>query len=305
MKPAVHLLVPVLALACALLAGVGCSERNDSALQPLPGPVVETVNGQAVPQALLDALARGRNLDLSQPDQYAQALKELTEYVLLAEEARRENLAADSAFAAGVELTRLQGVANATLGEFQRAAKIDDRMLKAAYEDQIARSGKVEYDFGQLLFATEAEALKAEAEILSGKPFSEVFDEHGKDARQARAFSGVRKNQLPEPLARALESLQPGQTGKVPVQTKFGWHVVHLTATHPFTPPGFDALKAGIRRTLLTQLAEQRLAKLRDEAKITVHAPAPKAATPAAGDQAPAASAPAQPAATGDAGNGN
>ncbi|MGA8278554.1 MAG: peptidyl-prolyl cis-trans isomerase [Rhodanobacteraceae bacterium] len=253
----------------AMTAIVGCGRSRDAALETLPGPTVEVVNGQPVPRALLDALARGRNLDLSNSRQYDQALKELTEYILLAQEAKRENLAADPAFAAGVELNRLRGVANATLGTFQHDAKVDDQSLRATYDAQIAQAGTVDYDFSQLIFATEGEALKAESDVLSGEAFSTLIKTYAKDARSARSFSAVRANQLPEALAKSLKSLHPGDTDKVPIQTRFGWHVIHLDAIHPFTPPGFDALKDQIRKSERTKIAEQRLASLRERATIT------------------------------------
>jgi peptidyl-prolyl cis-trans isomerase C len=262
-------------LACAFLgAGVavvaaGCS-HDDGAVHAVPGAVVETVNGEPVPRALLEALARGRKLDLARADQYARALDELTEYVVLAQEARRQDYASDADFAAGVELNRLQGIANATLAKFQSSASIDDATLQAAYRDQIARTGNVAYDFSQLIFATEKEALAAEAELLSGTAFRDLMQEHAHDARSARSFLAVRRDQVPDALGDALASLAAGESGKVPVQTQFGWHVVHVDATHAYTPPSFDTLEAGIRRAETGKLAEARLTRLKEAATIDV-----------------------------------
>ena len=123
--------------------------------------------------------------------------------------------------------------------------------------------------------------------MLAGKPFSELLAEDRDGARSARTFKGVRVNQLPDVLARALESLQPGETTKAPLQTRFGWHVLHLDATHPFTPPTFEALKKNIRHSELEAAAERRLAQLRAKATITPTTP------PVAGsDTAPSAAAP-------------
>ncbi|MGA9420882.1 MAG: peptidyl-prolyl cis-trans isomerase [Rhodanobacteraceae bacterium] len=278
-----------------LTAVVACGHSHNTALETLPGPTVEVVNGEAVPRALLDALARGRNLDLSNAGQYAQALKELTEYVLLAQEARRENLAGDPAFAAGVELNRLRGVANATLAKFQHDAKMDDQSLKAAYDAQIAQAGSVDYDFSQLIFASESQALKAESDVLSGETFSAVMKNYAGEARSARSFSSVRANQLPGTLAKALKSLQAGDTSKVPIQSRFGWHVIHLDAIHPFTPPAFDALKDQIRKSERTKAAEQRLVSLRERATVTVKQPPPSSAQGADNASTRASGAPGRP----------
>lgn len=95
-----------LLLACsAALALAACGERasNSSAL---PGdlPAFETVNGQAVPQVLLDLLAKERNLDLAQPEQRARAVLELTDYILLEQAAKAGDYSKDPKFSAEVEI---------------------------------------------------------------------------------------------------------------------------------------------------------------------------------------------------------
>ena len=141
-------------------------QRAGNAL-PADLPVVETVNGQDVPQVLLDMLARERNLDLAVPEQRARALTELTDYILLSQAASSEAYAKDPAFAAEVEINRLHGNANATLAKFRSSAHVDDSVLHTEYHQQIASAGKSEYDFSQLLFDNEDDALKAAGEAMS------------------------------------------------------------------------------------------------------------------------------------------
>ena len=226
-----------LALA-VVLAVSACSGGKGHAISGLSSdlPRAETVNGEAVPLLLLELLAKERTLDLAEPAQRAQALNELTDYVLLAQAARKENYAADPQFAAEVELNRLQGVANATVTRFRSDVHVDDSVLETEYQQQLERAGNSEYDFSQLLFDSEDEALAVAGEAVD-KPFNEVFDEWGKKAKQARAFSRVRLSQLPEPLAKVLATLKSGETSKLPVHTDFGWHVVHVGTVSPFTPP--------------------------------------------------------------------
>jgi len=262
----------LLCLAGVVAVLAGCSGGNREAGLPDGLPVAQTVNGQAVPQVLLDAVARERQLDLAVPEQREQAIKELTDYILLAQAARRENYFADPLFAAEVEINRLQGVANATIGKFRSGSTIDDSVLKVEYDQQIARAGNLEYDFAQLLFDNEQAALAVADEAIA-RPFDQVFEAWREKALQARAFARVRLGQLPDPLARAVSGLKAGETSKVPVNTEFGWHVVHVTATTPFAPPEFEQVKESIRSNLLMQLADRRLEKLREEAKIEVNTP--------------------------------
>jgi len=258
-------------LLCALaLAGCGGSDAPDTRVIQLASssPTVETVNGTAVPQSLLEAVARQHNWRLDQPQQRDQALKILTDWVLIGQAAQRENFAADAQFQADVEAARLKAVAESSLAEFQKRTPISEAMLKAEYEGQIARTGKVAFDFTQLLFTSEAEANKAEEDVLAGKPFQQVFDAWRSKAKQARSFTRVRIDQVPEAIGKTLAGMQNGETTKVPVKTDFGWHIVHLDIANPYSPPEFDQIKDGIRRNMQIKIGKERLDKLKEQAKI-------------------------------------
>lgn len=259
----------------ATLAGLSaaCSQGSggpDSRPIQLGGnlPVAETVNGTPVPQALLEAVAHARNLDLTKPEQREQALKLLTDYVLLAQAAQQSDFYSKSEFAAEVEATRLQGVANATMQELQHQTPVTDSLIKAEYDTQVAKAGKNDYDFTQLLFGNEEDALKAQGEILTGKPFNQVYDAWRSKAKQAKAFTRVHGDQLPESLAKVMADLKDGETTKTPVKTQFGWHVLKLDIVNPYTPPPFDQVKESIRRNLSLKVAQERLQKLKEQAKI-------------------------------------
>ena len=268
-------------LLSSVLLLAGCSSGSGPDSRPLQGnldgPLAETVNGTPVPQALLEAVARARELDLAKPEQRAQALTLLTDYVLLSQAARQGNFFAEEKFRADVEAARIQGVANATLGLLQQQAPITDPVVRAEYESQVAQAGKFEYDFTQLLFDKAEDALKVTAEIDAGKPFNTVYDAWRGKAKQAKAFSRVRQDQVPPELAKALAGLKNGETSRVPVKTDFGWHVVHLSIANAFTPPPFDQVKDSVRQGLLLRVGRERLQKLKEQAKVEyppgAHAP--------------------------------
>jgi peptidyl-prolyl cis-trans isomerase C len=260
-------------IVAAVLLLAGCSSGSGTPdTRPLQlatdGPVAETVNGTPVPQALLEAVARARNLDLGRREHREQALNLLTDYVLLAQAAQQGNFYANAQFRAEVEAARLQGVGNAALAQMQQQAPITDAVVQAEFEAQVARAGKVEYDFSQLLFDNADDALKAEGDIVSGKPFSGVYDAWRGKAKQAKVFTRVRADQIPEELAKALAELKNGETTRTPVKTKFGWHVVHLDIVNPFTPPPFEQVKDSVRQTMLRRVGQERLKQLKEHATI-------------------------------------
>jgi peptidyl-prolyl cis-trans isomerase C len=286
-----------LALPIALAMVAGCSAENgnhagatDSAIQLAdPGPAAEIVNGDAVPQRLLDALAHSRNWDLDRPGMRERALRELASYVVAAQAARKENLSGLD-LPAMAELARLQAISTATVMTFESGDKVDDAALRAEYDKQIARTGGDDYDVTAMIFRNEADAAKAAAEIASGKPFDKVSAAQKKDVAQVRSIKRARPLQLTQPVASALASMKPGETTKTPVQSPLGWQVVRLDAVTPRAVPAFDQIKDSLRRTMAKRAGEERLMKLRAEAKNTLPdgSPLPASTGPVRGAPGPA-----------------
>jgi peptidyl-prolyl cis-trans isomerase C len=288
---ALALLLPVAMTACSGNGPGGNAAANTNATIHLdnPGPAAETVNGEEVPERLLVAYARVRNLDLSRRELRQRALKDLANIVIIAQAARDTKLHDDPEFAATAEMMRLQSLATATNAQLQRTGTIDDAAVRAEYDKMTQTNSGTDYAFTQLVFKDEATAKKVAAEIAKGKPFDKALEEHKTDALQARRFQNVRARQMPESLAKAMEAMKPGEVSKAPVQTPLGFHIVHLESAtaHPQEP--FEVSKERIRGTLQKRAAEDKLVKLRTDAKIVV-APAPDGsatpapAKPAAGD---------------------
>jgi len=277
---ALALLLPVAISACGN-GGPAGGAGNATATVRLadPGPAAETVNGEEVPERLLEAYARMRNLDLSRPELRQRALKDLANIVVTAQAARDAKLYDDPQFAATAEMMRLQSLATATATQFQRGGTVDDAALRAEYDKVSQANSGTDYAFSQLVFRDEASAKKVAAEIAKGKPFDKALEEHKTDALQARRFQNVRTRQMPESLARAIEAMKPGEVSKEPVQTPLGFHIVHLENATAHPPEPFETVKERLRSTLQKRAAEERLVKLRNEAKIVVAA-APAGTTP-------------------------
>lgn len=273
----------ILLLSCALaLTGCGQGDKAPSSgvIQlPATDHVAETINGTPVPWDLLESVARQHNLHLDVPQQREQAMKVLTDFVLVAQDAAHESFSSQPGFLADVEAARLKGIADATFNEFQKQLPIGDDTLKAEYDAQSARTGTLVWDFSQLLFADEGDALKAEADVIAGKPFPQVYDTWRTKAKQAKAFTRVRQDQIPEALGKALALMKNGESSKVPIKTEYGWHVVHLDIVNPYTPPPFDQVKEGIRHSMQMKIGQERLKKLRETAKIEYPAGSAPAST--------------------------
>jgi len=66
----------------------------------------------------------------------------------------------------------------------------------------------------------------------------------------------------------AVAKLKVGSFTKQPVQTQFGWHVIYLVDTRSGSMPDFNSMKGGIRNLLVREELNERVKRLREEAKI-------------------------------------
>ena len=144
------------------------------------GPVVATVDGEAVTTQVLEAFARGRKLDPANPEQRARALEQLVETVLLAQDARAAGLPEQPEVQVELALARALLLAGRRLDAFRDEIDIGDAELQAYYQQEVDRAGNVELHLQHILFASEDAALEAAGRALQpGADFPALMAEYG------------------------------------------------------------------------------------------------------------------------------
>jgi peptidyl-prolyl cis-trans isomerase C len=100
------------------------------------------------------------------------------------------------------------------------------------------------------------------AEARARSLAAELGDDAAAFARAARAFSGcasaqqdgslgqIRRGELAPPVQAGLEALAPGSTGREPVRSRFGWHVLRLQRRIPGRTVPFNVVAPKIRDML-------------------------------------------------------
>jgi peptidyl-prolyl cis-trans isomerase C len=244
-----------------------------------PGKTVAVVNGEAVTEPMLAVFASGRGLDVADPAARQRALDALVENVMLAQDAHARGLGARPDVQAEVALVGVQQLAGRNLAELRRELVPTDDQVRAYYDQEAARTGGIELNLQHILFATEAEARAAlQRAQAPGADFAALMGEYGAgSAKQARDLGWANLTQLPDELGAAAQTTADGTTGSAPVQTKFGWHVYRRVASRPFAPPPFEQVREGARKQYTDQLLAERVAALREKAKIEMQAPATSA----------------------------
>ena len=257
--------------------GPGSSVDAASITAPLALAEADTgvarVDGLVLGQPLLEAIARGRGLDLTDPAQRTRALDELVEYAVLIAAARRDDGIADAAARADVELNALAGRANAVMARLGARHEPDEAALRAEYDAQNQVNGGQEYQVAHLLFAEEEPALAAAGAVVAGSTFEQMKAQYQGQARQAVDLGWIKLGQVPEAFAASLRNMTPGQTTPVPVQTPYGWHVIHLLDQRVFTPPPFEQVREGIRRMLVSRDTRAEVEALKAKTRIDIITP--------------------------------
>lgn len=259
-----------------------------------------TVNGQALPQRLLDVLVRSRSepadphAAAAAPPQPApsdteisQALDDLITTEVLAQAAEREGLLAQPDIAAEARLQQRTWMAQMYARQLLSRLDIPDEAIRARYA---AQPPEREYKVGHILVHSQAQARAVMAQMKAGARRAALARRHSLDRQAPGGNLGwLLPSQLPGALAAAVQRLEPGATLDEPVRSPAGWHIVWLSDRRDLPKPPLEDMHALLRAQLLQERFQSELARLRSEAQIERAAatrPARAAGTPPLGARA-------------------
>lgn len=175
--------------------------------------------------------------------------------------------------------------------------KRDELMVSLMYEDLVNKKAVVTYDrvqayyndnvaslrspekrnFGTVISSDQETALKAQEEMLAGKPMAAVAATYSSDpdVKKNRGQTGlVMRGQLPDIDNVGFGMQSVGQVS-TPFQVSNGWMVVKLLEISPertFTlEESQDRIEAALREQDNDKRLKELLAKWRDEFKVVIH----------------------------------
>ncbi len=150
------------------------------------------------------------------------------------------------------ELARLEVLAHAGADAAGVYAAPADTELKQAYARYLQTLPASEYHAAHILVATEARAMEVIEELGRGADFADLATSESADDSKARGgdLGWIRPGHLPAGIFAALESLEPGDYSKRPINTAYGWHVIRLLESKPAEAAPFDRVKAQIAASL-------------------------------------------------------
>ena len=281
----------LLAGAAALLALGACDSAKDAmpADQAAKGPAAATVNGTAISQRTVDAIAKqgagaGRP---DTPETRKAIIDQLALQMVVAEEAIKKGLDKTPEIAEQLDTMKQSVLANAYVRDFIKNSPVTDDMLKAEYERIKATITGTEYKARHILVEKESEAKDIIARLRKEPyAFAKLASEKSKDPG-SKANGGdlgwFDVNGMVPEFGAAVSKLEKGKFTQEPVKTQFGYHVILLEDSRPIEAPPLDEVKPQLTQQLQQQNLKKQLDALQAGAKIEIAgAPAPATPAPAA-----------------------
>ena len=261
-------LIPLLLLAACGKEPAATGGNDSAALLPAGPASGLRVNGEAVPQPLLEAYARMRGWNLTDPNQLSQVREKTAELVAMAQAARDAGLLDDDQLQGDLALSRLNAIAGRYV-EQTTAAAASEEALRAEYERERSQLGQYEYQVAHILVDDQAKAAELSARIAAEGFAAVLADVQGQPGvRDARDLGWVKRTQLPESLRPVVDALGDSGVASEPVQSEFGWHLVELEARRDFAPAPFEQVRDGIAASLSRKQALELTRQVVQQAKI-------------------------------------
>ncbi len=258
--------------------GSGSASGSDSQAEAESGPdpeqVLARVNGEAItaPQLEAQLQAMSQRGQGSQRPSRQQALQELVELELMAQKAEKQGLPEQPEIAAAIQRQRntilAQNLVRSELSDLQ----VSEEELKKAYEDKVADVGGTEYKARHIKLDDEAKAKSLIQELDGGADFAALAKEHSTGPSSSRGgdLGWFTPDRMVDPIAQAVQELEPGNHYATPIKTKFGWHVLKLEDTREKEPPKFEQMKSQLRNQMMGRKVQDYIGSLRENAEVEI-----------------------------------
>ena len=231
-----------------------------------------TVNGVGISQTVANAfLAEQQAQGAPDSPELKNAVREeLIRRELLAQEAKKLGLDKKPEVAAQADLARQAIFIRAFVQDYVKKHPISDEQAKAAYDRMKSQLGSTEYKVRHILVEKEDDAKTIIVNLKKGAKFEELAkqskDPGSRDKGGDLGWSSTAS--YVKPFGDAVTGLAKGKHTETPVKTDFGYHVILVEDSRPFTPPTFEQVKPQIMQRLQQEQLQKLIGELRSKAKV-------------------------------------
>jgi len=201
---------------------------------------------------------------------YPQLLDQAIDGRALVVMAKKQNLDRDPLVSKLMTAASDRALQSALVGK-EIGPMVTDAAVKARYDKDIAgKPGEEEVHARHILVATEDQAKAIIAQLDGGADFVTLAKANSTDPAAAQGGDlGFFKttDMLPE-FSVAAFALKPGEYTKVPVQTRYGWHVIKVDERRNTAAPTYEQARDGLRQQMVSEGITKVIAQARGLVKV-------------------------------------
>ena len=288
MQPMKAATAVALTLAGLLVAFAGQAEDKTN---------VAVVNGVPIPQSRVDFVIKAQ-AQQAQPGQAApkdtpefrQQVKDvLITREVLTQEAIKKGLDKNPEVETQLEMAKQDFLIRAYFDDFIKTNVPTDEQTLAEYEKikaaQTDNGKKMEYRVRHILVKVDptsdpkklkvaeqkAKALVAELNKANGKNFAQLAkaksDDEGTKGEGGQ-LDWTDGSNLVKEFSDAMTNLPKGSYTKVPVKTRFGYHIILVEDVRPIQFPPYEQVKERVQQQLMKEARDKKIEELRAAAKV-------------------------------------
>ena len=201
---------------------------------------------------------------------YPQLIERMIQQRLLVINGRKNNFAENEQVK-----SRLKRLEDALIGEVYLNTLVEQNLtpgvLQEKYKEYLAQNPPVEEVRARhILLKTETDAKNVIGHLDAGKSFEDAAKEFstGPSAANGGDLGYFKSTDMVKPFSDAAFALKVGEVTKVPVKTRFGWHVIKLEDRRTVTPPTFEEMKPRLLREVGRNVAVGVMEQLVEGAKV-------------------------------------
>jgi peptidyl-prolyl cis-trans isomerase C len=261
---------------------------------------VAVVNGVPIPQSRVDYVikAQAQQGQQGQPGQpkdtpeFRQQVKDvLITREVITQEAIKKGLDKSPEVQTQLEMAKQDFLIRAYFEDFIKNNVPTDEQTRAEYDKikaaQTDNGQKMEYRVRHILIKLDqnsandpkkakaaeqrAKAIVAELNKAYGKNFAQLAQTKSDDEgtkKQGGELDWTDGSNLVKEFTDAMVKLEKGSYTKVPVKTRFGYHIILLEDVRPVQFPPYDQVKERVQQELMKQARDKKIEELRAAAKV-------------------------------------
>jgi peptidyl-prolyl cis-trans isomerase C len=259
---------------------------------------VAVVNGVPIPQSRVDYVIKAQ-AQQAQPGQQPKDTPEFRQQVkdvlitreVISQEAIKEGLDKSPEVQTQLEMAKQDFLIRAYFEDFIKHNVPTDEQTRAEYDKikaaQTDNGQKMEYRVRHILIKVDpasandpkkvkaaeqkAKAIVAELNKAYGKNFAQLAQAKSDDEgtkKQGGELDWTDGSNLVKEFTDAMVKLEKGSYTKVPVKTRFGYHIILLEDVRPIQFPPYEQVKERVQQELIKQARDKKIEELRAAAKV-------------------------------------